>query len=105
MRAGKLDRIITVERAATAVDDAGTPQETWATVATLRAELLDDVAEEKQREGGASTERMVTFQTRFCPGVTVADRITFEGQPFNLLQVKEIGRRRGLELQAVRVGP
>lgn len=105
MRAGSLDREITIERVTTTLDDAGTPQETWATLASLRADLLDDVADERQSEQGASSRRLVTFQTRFFAGVTVADRITFEGQPLNLLQVKEIGRRRGLELKAERVGP
>src|SRR5690242_17414256 len=105
MRAGSLDREIVIERVTTTLDDAGTPQESWATLARLRAALIDDTASESQSEQGASSTRLVTFQTRFFAGVTVADRITFEGQPLNLLQVKEIGRRRGLELKAERVGP
>lgn len=105
MRAGKLDREVMIERSTTTLDSAGTPLMTWATLATLRAQLIDDVTDEKRRDLGASTERTVTFKTRHFPGVTVADRLTYDGEPFNLLHIKEIGRRRGLELRAERIGP
>lgn len=105
MRAGKLDRQIVIERVITTLDGAGTPQNTWSPVAALRAEMLDDAIDEHLNQQGATTNRAVTFQTRFIPGVTVADRLSFEGQPYNLLQVKEIGRRRTLHLRAERIGP
>jgi SPP1 family predicted phage head-tail adaptor len=104
MRAGKLDRSITVETVTTTVDDAGTPVETWEPLATLRAELLDSAMDEQQGEQGATTRDMLTFQTRYVPGVSVAARILYQGEPYNLLQVREIGRGRGLELKAVRLG-
>jgi head-tail adaptor len=105
IRAGKLDREVIIQRASTAIDGAGTPQQTWVEVVTLRAELMDDVTDEQKRDQGESTERALTFQTRFYPGVTVADCLVFECEKYNLVQVKPIGRRRGLELRAVRVGP
>jgi head-tail adaptor len=105
MRAGKLDRQITIQRVTTTLDSAGTVQEAWATLTTLRAEKLDDAIDEHTGQQGATTDRTVTFRTRFVAGLTVADQLSFEGQAFNLLQVKEIGRRRGLELRAERAGP
>ena len=105
IRAGKLDRTITIERVTMTPNDAGTPQETWAVLVTLRAELLDSAATETVNGAGENTERAIAFRTRFYPGVTVADRISYEGQSFNLRQVKELGRRRGLELRAERAGP
>lgn len=102
MRAGKLDREITIERATTAVGDAGTITETWAAFATLRAELVDTGADEADP---AITKATVLFRTRFVSGVTVADRISFDGRQFNIKHVAEIGRRRGLELRAERLGP
>jgi len=105
IRAGKLDREIIIKRASVALNSTGTPVSTWATVVTLRAQLIDDVTEEKQRDHGESTERTVTFQTRyFCP-LFVSDQIFYQGHDYNITNVKEIGRRRGLELRAVRVGP
>ena len=55
IRAGSLDRVITIERATTSIADDGTPTTTWATVATMRAELVRKVADEvgrEQRGGG-----------------------------------------------------
>lgn len=105
MRAGKLDRELVIERVTTTIGEAGTPLEAWSTLVTLRAELLEDKITEELRDQGASTERLLTFRTRFFPGLTVADRLTFEAQAFDLVAVKEVGRRRELELQAKRVGP
>jgi SPP1 family predicted phage head-tail adaptor len=105
MRAGKLDREIIIETVTTTVDDAGTPVETWAPLATLRAELKDNASDETHNEQGDTTRQLVTFETRYVPGVTVAARIMYQGEPYNLLQVREIGRGRGLELKAVRLGP
>jgi SPP1 family predicted phage head-tail adaptor len=102
MRAGKLDREITIERATTAVGDAGTVTETWAPVASLRAELVETAADETDP---ATTKTTVLFRTRYVAGVTVADRIDFDGRYFNIKHVSEIGRRRGLELHAERLGP
>ncbi len=105
MRAGKLDRELLIERVTTTIGEAGTPLEAWSTLTMLRGEIIEDKTSEEQREQGSSTERLITFRTRFYPGLTVADRLTFEAQTFNLTGVKEIGRRRELELQAKRVGP
>lgn len=104
MRAGKLDRIIVIERVTTTVDEYGTPQEGWATVATLRAELIQSSAQEFIRAYGASTDTIVIFRTRYLDGVTTADRVTYAGQPYDLKEVKEIGRREGLELRCVATG-
>jgi SPP1 family predicted phage head-tail adaptor len=105
MRAGKLDRSIIIERVTPTPDSYGVPMATWATLATLRAELIEGTTDEFIRESGASTEATLTFRTRFLAGVTLADRITFEGAVYNIKQLKEVGRRRGLEIHAVKVGP
>ena len=105
MRSGNLDREITIQRATTTIGDAGTPQETWADIATLRAQLIETTTDEYIRGNGASTERIVVFRTRYIDGVTAADRIFYECQPFTLKQIKELGRRKALEFRAERIGP
>src|SRR5665213_1489335 len=97
MRAGNLDREIIIERSTRIIGDAGTPEETWTPIATLRAQLIEATTDEYIRGSGASTERLVVFRTRFIDGVTAADRISYEGQPFTLKQIKELGRRKALE--------
>lgn len=104
MRAGKLDRIITIERVTTTVDEYGTPTEGWSTVATLRGELIQSSAQEFIRAYGATTDTIAIFRTRYLDGVTTADRVTYQGQPYDLKEVKEIGRREGLELRCIVAG-
>lgn len=104
MRAGNLDRVITIERATETIDQNGTPQNAWALLATMRAERIESSTDEFIRGYGASPESVVIFRTRFLEGVTVADRVSYEGQALNIKQVKELGRRHGLELRLERPG-
>lgn len=104
MRAGKLDRKVDIERLTQAPDEYGVPQETWTNVATLRAQLVQASTEEFIRAHGASSESVVIFRTRFLTGVTVADRVIHDSQTFDIKEVKEIGRRRGLELRCLALG-
>jgi SPP1 family predicted phage head-tail adaptor len=104
MRAGKLDREITIERVAYEDDGTGNQIETWTQIAALRAQLLEASTEEFQRAYGASSETATIFRTRHIDGVTLADRVVYDGQPHNLIETKEMGRRRGLELRCRRIG-
>jgi SPP1 family predicted phage head-tail adaptor len=104
MRGGNLDRIITIDRVTTTVDEYGTPQEGWATVASLRAELIQSSAQEFIRAYGATTDTIAIFRTRFLDGVTTADRVTYANRSYDLKEIKEIGRREGLELRCIASG-
>lgn len=102
MRAGKLDRVITIERATTIIDDAGTLTPTWATVTTLRAQIVTQTTQEFIRnEGGGTSENAIVFRTRYIQGVLLDDRVTYEGASFDVKETKEIGRRRGLEIRCI----
>jgi SPP1 family predicted phage head-tail adaptor len=104
MRAGKLDRLIIVERVSTTLDDAGVPAETWAPVASLRAERVTATMEEIMRGFGESSEGTIVFRTRYLDGLTLADRIVFEGRHLDIKAIHEISRRGGLEFRAVARG-
>jgi SPP1 family predicted phage head-tail adaptor len=105
MRSGNLDREIIIQSSTTVMSDAGAPEITWTTVATLRAQRIEATTDEYIRGYGASTERVMVFRTRYIDCVTGADQILFEGQPFVIKQIKEIGRRKALEFRAERIGP
>lgn len=105
MRAGKLAQTIAIQRQMTTPDDYGAPLEAWVTVTNVRAQVIDAVTDEKNRDHGASTEATILFRLRYLAGVTVADRITYDGHAFDIKQTKELGRRRGLELRCERIGP
>jgi SPP1 family predicted phage head-tail adaptor len=102
MRAGKLDKVITFQRFTSTVDDFGTPVETWADIADLRAQVVQSSTEEFIR-AGAESDTVIIFRTRFLDGVTTADRIKYAHEAyFNIKELKEIGRRQGLEIRCVR---
>lgn len=104
MKAGRLDRIITVERVTTTVDDYGTPIEGWATVATIRAQRVRLTTEEYLRAFGSTSDAVAVFRVRHMDGLTLADRITCEGEAFDLKAIEPLGRREGLELRCIASG-
>lgn len=101
MRAGKLDRIITIERVATTVDDNGTPVEGWTLVASVRAQRVKLTTEEFLRAFGSTQEAVAIFRIRHLDGLTLADRLTCEGETFDLKGIEPLGRREGLELRCI----
>lgn len=101
MRSGKLDKLITLQRFTSTVDDFGTPVETWADLAELRAQVVQATSEEFIR-AGAESETVIIFRTRFLDGVTTADRVAFAGAAYDIKETKEIGRRGGLEIRCLR---
>ncbi|MGP2493509.1 phage head closure protein [Mesorhizobium sp. PUT5] len=99
MRAGKLDRTITIQSFTSTVDDYGTPVKAWTDVATVRAEVVQASTEEFIRGWGASDETVIIFRIRWLDGLSNADRCCHHGNTFNIKEIKEIGRRKGLELR------
>lgn len=104
MRAGKLDKIITIDRFTSTVDEYGTPIEDWTTVATVRAQIIQSTTEEFMKGWGTSTEAAVVFRIRHLDGITPADRVTYDGRAYDLKEIKELGRREGLDLRCVAQG-
>ncbi len=104
MRAGKLDTTIQIVRHSYVDDGYGNQIPQTQTVATMRAQIIDESTEEFIRSYGASTERLRIFRTRWLDGVMLDDAVEHDGIQYNLKQVKPIGRRRGLELRCVAVG-
>lgn len=103
IRAGKLDRQITIERQVETVAASGAVAKAWTPVATLRAELVQQAAEEYLSGFGEVEGGNVVFRIRYIAGIGTADRVTFAGDTFDIDEIAELGRRRALELRCVRV--
>lgn len=101
MRAGTLDRTILIQRATEVRDDLGVVSTTWATLATVRAALIQASTSEYLQGAGLQGDAAVIFRTRFLEGVTVRDRVLYGGIAHDIQEVKEIGRRKGLEIRTV----
>lgn len=101
MRAGKLDRSITVQSFTSTVNDYGTPVSVWTNVATVRAQIIQSSTEEFLTSGASDTTSII-FRTRYFAAVTNGSQVIYEGQPYNVREVKEIGRRKGMDLRCER---
>jgi SPP1 family predicted phage head-tail adaptor len=101
MRSGKLDRTIKIQSFTSTVNEYGTPVSTWADVTTLRAEVIQSSTQEFLTNG-ASDETSMIFRTRYFDGVNTSSQVLYEGEEFNVREVKEIGRRKGLDLRCER---
>jgi SPP1 family predicted phage head-tail adaptor len=101
MRAGRLDRQITIERQNETVAPSGAVASTWTPIATVRAEIVNQTATEFLAGHGEAERGTVIFRIRYLADITTADRIVFNGMAHDLEEIVEIGRRRGLELRAV----
>lgn len=96
---GNMDRRITIEREAEVVSPSGDVRKVWATVATVWAEVLQQSANEFFTGYGEAETGSVIFRVRYRPGITTADRVTYDGVAYGLKEIKEIGRRDALELR------
>jgi SPP1 family predicted phage head-tail adaptor len=105
MQAGKLDRVIEIQRPTTMLDLYGTPSQGWTTFKRMRAQLLAFSTDNREGQRGNTTDTTITFRMRWLDGVTLENRVLYDGQAFKIIQIREIGRRVGLDLTCERVGP
>ncbi|MCB1522490.1 MAG: phage head closure protein [Rhodoblastus sp.] len=101
LRSGAFDRVVTIERMTTTVDDYGAPQQAWVPVIAVHAQLIQATAKEFIRDFGAASVATCIFRIRYVAGITLADRVVYDGGDYHIKEVAEIGRRRGLELRCV----
>lgn len=88
MKSGKLRHVIYLERATFAPDAYGTPVETWAALATLRAQLVSEGKAERIEGAAGAVDRVaLVFRTRVFGGVTLADRVKFRGKIYDLKEI------------------
>ena len=103
IKAGNLDRQITIERQTETVAASGSVSKSWTALATVRAELVQLAAEEYLAGFGEADTGGAVFRIRYLAGITTADRVTFDGATYDIDEIAELGRKRGLELRCARV--
>ena len=104
MRAGRLDRRVTIERSIETQDDYGAPVQTWSVVAVVFAEKRDIRARERFAAEQDIGEETTVFVIRWLDGVTTKHRLRCEGKTYNIEGIAEVGRREGLEITATAQG-
>jgi hypothetical protein len=105
MRSGNLDRLIEIQSSSTSVNPFGSKTTAWTTFAMMRAQLLQIATDNTEGVRGNVTDKLVTFRTRWLDGVTLENQVVYNGQTFLIKNIKELGRRVGLDIICERVGP
>lgn len=104
MRAGDLDRRITLQKRTEQQDTYGQPIITWVPIATVWAQMQQQSGREFMAGAIPVSERRVVFRMRHRSDITVLDRVTHDGDEFDVNEVRELGRREGLELHTTARG-
>ena len=111
MANGARDRLITFQRNGGATDAFGGQAEGWATLTVGAwagsewAEKADVSDGERWKAGEVAAQVTTRFKTLWHAGtaaVLPSDRITLDGETYDISGIKEIGRKRGLEFTANR---
>jgi head-tail adaptor len=104
MRAGRLDRTIKLQRFTKTwvwLQSGGIWQQKaeWADLATVHATIVQTGGREYLARSAIIEESLMTATIRFRD-VTVLDRVIYGNydRVWNIQEIREIGRRRGLEL-------
>lgn len=98
MRAGDLDRRITIERVTIETSPSGEPIETWNALATVWAKVDQQGGREFFATVQEVSERKVVFRIRWIEGLTVLDRVVLDGAVHDIEEVRRLGRKEGVEL-------
>jgi len=104
MRAGKMDRRVTLLKFEEIGRDAlNTPIEDWVETATLWAQQRPERGAERFSAAQIAGAKVMTFHVRYRDDIGVKDRLSYEGQTFEITDVRELGRRVVSEIDCVAV--
>lgn len=105
MRAGVMDRRITIRRLVPgSVDAFNAPVETWADLVTVWAQRTDASASESYRAQEVGAQIDTRFLVRWSTDVAdvnPCDRVQFDGLEYNIVAVRDVGRKISREIDAV----
>lgn len=102
MDSGTLDRRITIQRNTPTQNAIGEPIDSWADLVTVWAAFKPSGARESYSSESQQLDAIATvrFLLRWRADVTITakDRVSWDGETYNIHGVQQIGRHDGLEL-------
>lgn len=102
MRAGRLDRLITIEQPIESTDPSyGAPIQTWATLAQVWAQVKPVRGSEYFAAQQMNARVDTVFKIRYRSDLTTKMRISYGGELYDIQSIIELGRNDGLELMAI----
>ena len=101
MKAGRLDRRITIQVKSEVVASNMQRTLSWATHLTVWSNPVEKDGFEKEDNNNRSTMRQVNFRIRYNSTITNEMRILWEGDYYKIEDTKELGRKDGLMINAM----
>lgn len=103
MRAGLLNRRISLMRNQPIQSSSGAPKENWVALANVWASVRYDRGAERFVTQQVVGQGVVTFAIRWSTivsDIVVKDRVQFDGRDYDIRDVRELGLREGIEIDA-----
>lgn len=98
MKSSKMDRRVTLLTYAPTRDGTGGVTEAWTEGDEVWAERRDQPGREVLAAGQVNAAASALFFIRYRDDIGAKDRIRCEGLDYDVVSIKEIGRRDGLEI-------
>ncbi|MDR4306565.1 head-tail adaptor protein [Chelatococcus sambhunathii] len=92
--------LISIEAATETANEFGGVAETWATVKTVRAWIMDQGVIDSDEGPGVAAPQSVTLRIRSVAGLSTANRITLAGRAHDIVELRPLGRA-GVEIRCV----
>lgn len=105
MRAGSLDRRITIEQATLAQDGAGQAIQTWTTFITVWASRMDVRGRERFATAQEVAVRTATYRMRWVKGINESMRIQDAGSVYRIIGIADNRRRNWIEISVTALNP
>lgn len=100
IQSGKLQYQIDILRNTfDSIDQFGTPSGDWTIWNTISAEIIERGTTEDQDASGSVELETIIFRIRYR-SLAASDRISFDGNTYDITSVKVLGRKQALELKA-----
>ena len=103
MRAGVLDRRITIERNNEVQDEFGGLTSVWTTFAAVWARVAPVTGKETFLSDQVTASADTLFRIRYLVGLDTKMRIVYNEKNYNIKNILEIGRREGFNILAINV--
>lgn len=98
------DRVIEIQTLTETQQGDGGLLSSWTTYATVRGSRLDQNGTEPTTRFGKHSEALAIFRFRWLSGVEHTMRLVCESKNYNIVSIKEVGRRHKLEIVAKELG-
>ena len=95
---GQLDRRLVIQQVSVVQNSFGEEDETWTTLATVFGQRRDVTGREIFTGGRDQAEGLTRFVIRYRSDVNERNRISYDGNIFEIEGVVELGRKQWLEL-------